>query len=269
MSQTGKIQLPSIKELGPDLLVLTNFQVFWTLLKPFIFCAAYFVFAFYDQWVLAVISVIGILFITYVSSSHDLAHKNLGLNKTTNTFFLVVIELLVLRSGHSFKLCHMNHHKYFPDKRDIEGESVYMSFWRVLLEGPIYQVKLFMWAYRHGKKQDKPWLVFEALMIIALVTISILLLPLTPVFLYYVLLVLIGSWAYPLFTVYAHHTAKEEDPLFQTKAYRGKIISFLFVQHNYHLEHHLYPMVPHQNWPKLAKRLDPYLMSAGVKPLTL
>ncbi len=143
-----------------------------------------------------------------------------------------------------------------------------MSFWGALLEGPIYQFKLFFWSYNHGKPKDKFWLLAEGFCIVSFIALSILVFPTTPMLLYYVILVSVGGWAYPVFTVYAHHTAKEEDPLFQTKAYRGKIVGILFLQHNYHLEHHLYPMVPHQNWPELGKRLDPYLLKAGVKPIT-
>ncbi len=269
MNKNNPLPLPSIKELGQDLLSLTKLQISWTLIKPFLFFTLYFVFAYYNFWVLAIISVVAILFITYVSTSHDLVHKTLGLSKNKNTTFLVLIEMLVLRSGHSFKMCHLNHHKYFPDKLDIEGSSVYMPLWRVLLEGPIYQSKLFLWAYKNGKKQDKFWLIAEGFFIVSIIALSILLYPISPILFYYVLLVSIGSWVYPFFTVYLHHIAEEESPLFQTKAYRGKIISFILAQHNYHLEHHLYPMVPHQNWHKLAKRLDPYLINAGVKPITL
>jgi beta-carotene hydroxylase len=43
----------------------------------------------------------------------------------------------------------------------------------------------------------------------------------------------------------------------------------IFRQHLYHLEHHLYPAVPHQRWPQLATRLDPHFDSAGVKPIVL
>jgi len=31
------------------------------------------------------------------------------------------------------------------------------------------------------------------------------------------------------------------------------------------LEHHLYPSIPHQNWPNLARRLDPYFARVGIK----
>jgi beta-carotene hydroxylase len=37
----------------------------------------------------------------------------------------------------------------------------------------------------------------------------------------------------------------------------------------YHLEHHLYPAVPHHHWPELARRLDPYLDAADIAPVKL
>ena len=38
----------------------------------------------------------------------------------------------------------------------------------------------------------------------------------------------------------------------------------------FHLEHHLYPAVPHQNWARLAKRLDPRVgFSDGTKNAAL
>jgi beta-carotene hydroxylase len=53
----------------------------------------------------------------------------------------------------------------------------------------------------------------------------------------------------------------------QTRVFRGKVASLIAFEHLYHLEHHLYPSVPHQNWPTLARRLDPYLLRAGITPI--
>ncbi|MES2132218.1 MAG: fatty acid desaturase [Bacteroidota bacterium] len=222
-------------------------------------------FAYYQLWALAVVSIVVLLFTTYVSSSHDLVHRNLGINKTLNGFLLTLMEMLVLRSGHTFKIAHLNHHKYFPNHEDIEGRTARMSLLRTLLEGPVYQFRLYAWAWKKATAKDKPWLLVEGLWFISLVGLSIFLFPLSPLLFIYVCLVLVGSWIYPLFTVYIPHNAKETDPLFQTKAFRGPVLSTLFAHHNYHLEHHLYPMVPHQNWHKLSKRLDPYFNKLGVK----
>ena len=59
------------------------------------------------------------------------------------------------------------------------------------------------------------------------------------------------------------------DPLHQTRLFRGKLIAWLSFEHLYHLEHHLYPQVPHQRWPELARRLDPYFAAEGIQPIIL
>ena len=92
---------------------------------------------------------------------------------------------------------------------------------------------------------------------------------LTPIFLIYAALMILGSWPIPLLTSYVPHDPNGRDELSQTRAFRGAVASVLALEHLYHLEHHLYPSVPHQNWPKLARRLDPYLEKAGVKPVKL
>jgi len=59
---------------------------------------------------------------------------------------------------------------------------------------------------------------------------------------------------------------KGPSELTRTRRFRGKVAAVLFRQHLYHLEHHLYPKVPHHHWAALAQRLDPFLDRAGVKP---
>ena len=96
---------------------------------------------------------------------------------------------------------------------------------------------------------------------------AILVWPITPVPIFYAALVIAGSWTFPLITSYLPHDPNGADELTQTRRFRGKVASILFGQHLYHLEHHLFPRVPRQNWPELARRLDPYLDEAEVKPV--
>jgi beta-carotene hydroxylase len=91
----------------------------------------------------------------------------------------------------------------------------------------------------------------------------------TPVFAVYAALMVIGSWVIPLVTSYVPHNPAGTSMLSQTRLFRGKVASVVALEHLYHLEHHLYPAVPHHNWPKLARRLDPYFKSAGVRPVVL
>jgi beta-carotene hydroxylase len=78
-----------------------------------------------------------------------------------------------------------------------------------------------------------------------------------------------GAWITPLITSYTPHDPNGRTELEQTRLFRGTFLSIIALEHLYHLEHHLYPSVPHQNWPKLARRLDPYLAKQGIKPIRL
>ena len=77
-----------------------------------------------------------------------------------------------------------------------------------------------------------------------------------------------GSWIYPFVTAYVVHDAAGRDDLTRTRLFRGRLLSLLALEHLYHLEHHLYPQVPHHNWPRLARRLDPYFARLGLQPVT-
>ena len=103
----------------------------------------------------------------------------------------------------------------------------------------------------------------------ALLAVCFAVLPWTPVFAVYATLMVMGGWVIPLVTSYLPHNPDGLTALQQTRLFRGKVFSIIAMEHLYHLEHHLYPMVPHHNWPKLAKRLDPVFESTGVRPIVL
>jgi beta-carotene hydroxylase len=260
--------VPPLRDLGDDLLRTTPLRRLATIAIPFLCTAAYFVFAAAGWWPLAVLAVMGLSFFTYGSTSHDLVHRTLGLPRRWNDLLLSLTELLTLRSGHAYQMAHLHHHAQFPDEDDIEGAAARMSFGRALLEGPIYQLRIWPWAMRHAT-HERPWILAEGIACLVLVVGSALLWKVTPIFFVYAALAIMGSWIFPLITAHLQHYPKERNPLFQTRTFRGIGARIVAVDHLYHLEHHLYPSVPHQHWPRLAERLDPYLAKAGVRPSRL
>jgi beta-carotene hydroxylase len=260
--------LPSLAELGTDLLCINSFQRCFTLLLPFLCVATFMILAHLRLWPLAVITLMYLSFVTYGSISHDLVHRTLGLPRSVNEFFLTVIELLAFRSGHAYRLVHLHHHARFPHDDDIEGAAAKMSFLRTLLEGIIFQPRIMLWAAsRHHR--NHPLVIIEIALVFLLLTFCVATIPLTPIFAVYALLMIMGGWVIPLITSYIPHNPDGRSVLSQTLLFRGKIASIIALEHLYHLEHHLYPAVPHHNWPKLAHRLDPYFESAGVIPVVL
>jgi beta-carotene hydroxylase len=261
---------PSIKELGFDLLDLSGFQLFVTIAVPFVFCALYFFFAFNGIWPAAVFCTMALSFASYGSTSHDLVHDNLKLDKTLNIVLLSLLELTCFRSGHAYKLSHLYHHKRYPNEDDVEGAAARMSLFRSLVEGVIFQPKIYWWAVINHRKHKYFWLIIlEGLTIAAMITFCIYSLSFTYVYFIYMCLMIAGSWIIPLVTSYVVHSPEGENELKQTRLFRGKFFSIIAFNHLFHLEHHLYPMVPHKNWPELARRLDHYFQSQGIEPVKI
>ena len=123
-----------------------------------------------------------------------------------------------------------------------------------------------LWALKNNKRKYRNRIIFEVCAVISIIISAILILPYTEVFLIYVILMIMGSWIIPLVTSYFVHNPFASHELLQTRLFRGRLYSLLSFEHLFHLEHHLYPMVPHKNWPVLAKRLDPFFKANKIKP---
>ncbi len=260
--------LPPLADLGSDLLRITPAQRTLTLLTPFACVAAYVVLARRHHWVPAVACLVYLSFATYGSISHDLVHRTLGVPRRWNELFLTGVELLAFRSGHAYRLVHLHHHVRFPHDDDVEGAAAKMSLWRTLAEGVIFQPKIMVWALaKHGRTHRT--VAVEVVAAAGLLVGCVASAWWTPVFAVYAVLMVVGGWAIPLATSYLPHNAQGRTALTQTRLFRGRVASVIALEHLYHLEHHLYPAVPHHNWPELARRLDPYFRAAGVSPVVL
>lgn len=260
--------MPTLDALGRDLTHVSAWRRALALLTPFVLTALFFVFAARGWWIAALACPVLLSFLTYGSISHDLVHRNLGLPRWLNETLLTAIELLAFRSGHAYRVVHLHHHAHFPAKDDLEGSAAGMSWWRALLEGPALQFRLWMFAMRRGGPHRK-WALLEATASTLMLIGAAALIPVTPLPAIYAALMIMGSWVFPFITAYIPHDPRGESELTQTKLFRGRVLSVVALEHLYHLEHHLYPQVPHQNWPELARRLDPHFAAQGLRAIRL
>lgn len=262
--------LPRLADLAPDLLRLPRWRVAGSLLVPAGFVAGYAGAAWLGWWPLAVLAVVGLMFVTYGSTSHDLVHGSLGLPRRWNDALLTLLELLALRSGRAYKLAHRHHHARYPHADDVEGAAAHGRWWQALLAGPLYVPRLWLWAVR-TRPADRPRLLAEAALVIVfaagLLAASVVWRAWAPAV--YLVLCVAGAWVFPFALAYLPHTPHGDDELHQTRRVRGWVARLVAFEHLYHLEHHLYPAVPHHHWPELARRLDPHLDRAGVPAVRL
>lgn len=257
------IPLPTLNELGRDLQVVSLWRVGLSLASPFVLFASYFLFAAMEVWPVAVGCVVALSFVSFGSVSHDLVHRSLGLSKQWNEFFLTAIELLMLRSGRAYRLVHLNHHARFPHGDDPEGEAAHGSVYAAFLRGPTYFMRLWWWAVReHPAHRVRLYVEACGILTCVAAAISTVYFTLTP--LIYVALAYAGTWVIPFATSFVPHTPRGDNPLSRTRRFRGVIARVIAFDHLYHLEHHLYPAVPHHRWRELAVRLDLYLDHAKV-----
>ncbi|HVT04846.1 MAG TPA: fatty acid desaturase [Thermoanaerobaculia bacterium] len=260
--------LPSLEELGRDLLVVPIWKRVFTLATPFVLVALFFVLAAQGEWLAALVCPVLLSFLTYGSISHDLVHRTLRLPRWLNELLLSIIELMAFRSGHAYRVVHLHHHASFPAEDDLEGAASRMSFWRALVEGPTLQPRLWFFAMRRPGAH-RPWAIAECAAATILFGASLAAIPRTIAPIVFALLMIGGSWIFPVITAYIPHNPSGATEMTQTRLFRGRVLSWLAMEHLYHLEHHLYPGVPHHNWPGLAARLDPHFARAGLKPIKL
>jgi beta-carotene hydroxylase len=260
--------LPSLEDLGRDLLVVASWRRVVSLALPFLLTAGFFILAQRGFWIAALACPVILSFITYGSTSHDLVHRTLALPRWLNESLLCLIELIGLRSGHAYRFTHLHHHAHFPDEDDVEARSARLSLIGSLFDGMSLQPRLFLLALRTSKR-DRGWIIGEGIAVLVLLIVAIALIPWTPLPAIFSALMVAGSWIFPLVTVFIPHNAAGVTELTQTRLFRGVVLSIVAAEHLYHLEHHLYPQVPHHHWPALARRLDPSFARLGIQPLKL
>src|SRR5262245_33598732 len=128
------MSMPTLHELGTDLLVTTRRQRVLALLRPYLGVAAFVVAVWFDCWWLTPLIVFGI-FVAVVTATHDVVHRTLGLTERQTDIWLFLLGLVLLESGHAYRMTHRQHHRVFPSTEDPEGYPANLSFLGAVLYG--------------------------------------------------------------------------------------------------------------------------------------
>lgn len=260
---------PALADLGLDLLRVSPAEKAIALVLPFGFAVTFLIAGWAGWWPLAMLCAIGQCFFTYASVSHDLVHRTLGLPRWLNEWLLCLIEVISFRSGHAFRATHLQHHARYPSDDDIEGRAAALPWWQALATGVTAQLRWWRWAVVRSRGAARRWMVLEGWVALLLLLLCLAAWPWTAVPAAYAAMNIAGSWIFPFMTSYMPHNPHAPNALTQTRLFRGRVLGLLALEHLYHLEHHLYPQVPHQRWPDLARRLDAYFADCGLRPIVL
>ncbi|MFM9872482.1 MAG: fatty acid desaturase family protein [Fimbriimonadaceae bacterium] len=261
--------MPSMNELGVDLLSTNMWQRWQPVPMPFLYAIGFMVAWHWSVYWLSFVFLV-LVFSACSTSTHDVVHRSLGLSPRATEWMLFLMGFPLFESGHSYRSTHLYHHKRFPHDDDLEGEAAHLPMWKVFVSGPTFMARLWLWSWRENANRpiERLWLILEGGLAPGSLMIGWLFMPWTSAVFAYAVTVLASTFLYPLFAIHLPHRHFEEGVRW-TEAWtcRGRWIPKLFLPLAYHLEHHLYPQVPSHNLPELARRLQPWLVRAGVEPI--
>ena len=258
-----------------DLRSLTRGQVAYNVILPYPFLLLSWWFASQSWYVLAC-GASYLFFAAAFRQAHDGYHHSLGTGKRTTTGILLLLSVLLMTSLHSIRATHMEHHRNPLGDSDIEGSLAKVSWWQAMLGGVTYRLSIYRQGLRLSSRRNQR-IAYLEFGLIALVIATALVLSVFPiavpaiamsaqVLMYHILTMMLANASVGIIAVWGvHHDCDET----VARTERNLLVNFLTFNLLYHVEHHLFPAVPSNHLPQLAKRLDaevPHLTEARVLP---
>jgi len=192
-------------------------------------------------------------FLTGLRQVHNAYHYALGLGRQATDVTMVALSVAMMSAMHAIQATHLNHHRHCLDEGDVEGHAAQHTWWRAMLSGPAFAVRLHTGGWRLAHPRTRRWIAVEAValatMIVAAASIDWL--PLRA----HALTMIAGQCFTAFFAVWTvHHDCEPIGRIARTQ--RGWLKNVVSYDMFHHVEHHLFPAVPTCHLPELSRRLD-------------
>ena len=202
-------------------------------------------------WLLALVATF-FFFTAALRQAHDCYHRTLGVGKLATETMLFFLSITMLCSTHAIRHTHLNHHRDPLGDSDVEGNWACLPWYQAILGGGLFSIAIQGFGLTHGSRSNRILVAFDMLLIfndcccfyhdassfdISRIGDDIG---------QYDGGVLCGMGS-------VHHGC---DEVVYARSERHPLINLLTFNLLYHIEHHLFPAVPTNHLPTLAKRLD-------------
>lgn len=259
-----------------DLRTLTHAQIIYNVVLPYPFLLLSWWFA-SQSWYVMACGASYLFFAAAFRQAHDGYHHSLGTSKRITTMLLLLLSVLLFTSLHSIRATHMEHHRNPLGDSDMEGSLAKLSWWQAMLGGVTYRLDIYRQGLRLSSRGNQRiiWLEFGLIALVVLVTLTLMGLTLfnfsifamsAQVLIYHLLMMMLANASVGIIAVWGvHHDCDETI----ARTERNPLVNLLTFNLLYHVEHHLFPAVPSNHLPELAKRLDtvaPHLTKQHVLP---
>lgn len=191
-------------------------------------------------------------FTAALRQAHDCYHRTLGLGKVATEIMLFVLSATMLCSTHAIRHTHLNHHRDPLGESDVEGNWARLPWYQAILGGSLFSLRIQWFGFTHGARRNRVWVLLDMIFIATIIITALI--TMHPVLVYHVLVMLVANMMVGFFAVWSvHHNC---DDVVYARSERRPIINWLTFNLLYHIEHHLFPAVPTNHLPILARRLD-------------
>jgi len=256
-----------------DLRQLTHAQIIYNIVLPYPFLLLSWWLA-SNSWYVLAGGASYLFFAAAFRQAHDGYHHSLGTGKRMTTALLLVLSVLLLTSLHSIRATHREHHRNPLGDSDIEGSLAKAMWWQAMLSGVSYRLAIYRQGWRLSSRRNQRLIYLEFGLIASVLILAIRLILFTgsaftvlaQVLIYHIVTMVLANASVGIIAVWSVHHDCEETV---ARTERNQLINLLTFNLLYHVEHHLFPAVPSNHLPELAKRLDivaPHLTKQRVLP---
>lgn len=249
-SRQQKLLLKQVKV--DDLLHLKRKQVWFNVTLSWPWLLLGWVLAAWHYYPIAILCT-AIFYMLALRQAHDAYHHTIGLSRTSTHILLHLLTIGMLCATHAIGHTHLQHHKHMLDEHDIEGSWARRSGWVAILFGPIFYIRIQVSGFLHGSARTKRHAKIDMALILGVLLLTVV--TQSPILVYHLLSMFLCSWLVGFFAVWSVHRGCDDTTTI-ARTERKKWLNVATAHLLFHVEHHLFPAVPCNHLPELAKRLD-------------
>jgi fatty acid desaturase len=200
-------------------------------------------------------AVAGLSLAAFFLLMHEGTHGTLAKSSRLNRLLAVIFGIPAFLGFTSYRVLHLRHHENLGGGDDPDDYANYTSnvmvLWtlhllRLTIGSYLYLVLIPILAWRHGSRSDRIAIAQESLLLGAIYMVVFWWLPGSIAFQALLLPTLPANLLTNARGLAQHGMANTRDPFTASRSIRPAAwVRHLFLNENYHLEHHLYPGVPH------------------------
>lgn len=204
--------------------------------------------------------------------SHEGHHGLLFRRPRVNHAANVALCVPLLHSPTAYRVLHERHHWHLGGPGDPDEFTNYTSSRRVIwamhwvrltMGTLVYMPMIPIVAWRRAEARDRAWIAAEYAGMAALWILAFALVPLAALLQVWLVPGILVGYFSAVRALAQHALTDRADPTLASRdVTSNRLVSFLLLNENYHLEHHLFPEVQSYHLPALRALLRPRLPRA-------